>query len=116
MSSGSDKRDSERLPILGALLGEMTVLATLRVREVSRGGVSVETTFPLAVDSLHDIRLTLGERSIVMKGRVVHSRISDVDQDLVMYTSGIEFVEPSGHVQQAVADFLETVKTDRSGV
>ena len=116
MSSSPDKRDTERLPILGDLLGDMTVSAPLRVREVSLGGVSVETAFRLAVDSLHDIRLSLGDRSVVVKGRVVHSRVSDVDQDVVMYSSGLEFVEPSAHVLQAVADFLDMMKTDRSGV
>ena len=116
MSSSPDKRDTERLPILGDLLADMTVSAPLRVREVSLGGVSVETAFRLAVDSLHDIRLTLGDRSVVVKGRVVHSRVCDVDQDVVMYSSGLEFVEPSAHALQAVADFLEMLKTHRSGV
>jgi hypothetical protein len=86
------------------------------VKDVSIGGATVETRFPLHLNSLHDLRLTLGDRSIVVKGRVVHSRISDVDQDIVTYRTGMEFVEPSERVTAAIAAFLEAVKANRSGV
>ena len=83
---------------------------------ISRGGASVETRFPLALNSLHDLRLTLGSKSIVLKGRVAHSRISDVDQEIVTYRSGIEFIEPSERVREVIAGFLDTLRAHRSGV
>jgi hypothetical protein len=79
------------------------------VNQISRGGMQVETAFPLHLDSLHDFRLTLGERSIVIKGRVVHSRISDVDQDVVVYRSGIEFIEPPDRVAEVIEHFVTTL-------
>jgi hypothetical protein len=108
-----EKRDGDRVSILGELRGEIMVFEPMAIKEVSPGGVQIETRFPLQLDSLHDLRLTLGDRSVVVKGRVVHSRISDVDQDIVMYRSGIEFVEPSERVQAVILDFLEAVKTGR---
>ena len=102
--------------MLGALVGEVMVYEPMVIKEVGIGGATVETRFALHLDSLHDLRLTLGERSIVVKGRVVHSHISDVDQDIVTYRTGVEFVEPSERVTAAIAEFLEGVKTDRSGV
>jgi PilZ domain-containing protein len=116
MNSASNKRDTQRLPILGDLRGEIMVFEPLHIKEISQGGASVETRFPLVVDSLHELRLTLGNRSVVVKGRVVHARISDVDQDLVTYWSGIEFVEPSEHVRTAITEFLERLKISRTGV
>jgi hypothetical protein len=113
---GGDKREAERVSILGELHGEVMVFQPMLVRDVSRGGVTVETRFPLQIDSLHDVRLTLGDRSVVLKGRVVHARISDVDQDTVLYRNGLEFVEPSQAVAAVIAEFLDTVKTNRSGV
>jgi hypothetical protein len=113
---GANQREAERVPILGELHGEVMVFQPMLIRDVSKGGVTVETRFPLQIDSLHDLRLTLGDRSVVVKGRVVHSRISDVDQDAVLYRTGLEFVEPSKPVVAAITDFLETVKTNRSGV
>jgi hypothetical protein len=111
-----DKRDVERVPILGQLQGEMMVFQPMLIRDISKGGVTVETRFPLHIDSLHDVRLTLGDRSIVVKGRVAHSHICDVDQDIVTYLTGLEFVEPSQRIIGAIAEFLDAVKADRSGV
>ena len=112
----SDKRDTERVLILGELQGEMMVFQPMLVRDLSKGGVTIETRYPIQIDSLHEIRLTLGNTSIVVKGRVVHSRIIDVDQDVVMYRTGVEFVEASDRAREAISDFLMTVKADRSGV
>jgi hypothetical protein len=112
----SDKRDAERVPMLGHLQGEVMVFQPMLIKEISVGGALVETRFPLHLNSLHDLRLTLETRSIVVKGRVVHSQISDVDQDVVVYWTGIEFVEPSEHVASAIAEFMESVRSHRSGV
>lgn len=84
------------------------------VRQISRGGMQVETAFPLQLDSLHDFRLTLGDRSIVVKGRVAHCRISDVDQDIVTYRSGVEFIEPPERVASVIADFIELLRQERT--
>jgi len=116
LSSESGKRDTERILILGDLKGEIMVFEPLQIKEISRGGASVETRFPLAIDSLHELRLTLGARSIVLKGRVAHSRISEVDQDVVTYRSGIEFIGASEPVRAVIAEFLEALKASRSGV
>ena len=111
----NDKRDAERVPILGELQGEMMVFQPMQVKDISRRGATVETRYPLHLNSLHDVRLMLGKRSVILKGRVVHSRISDVDQDIVTYRTGMEFIEPSERVVAAINEYLSTVKADRSG-
>jgi len=109
----SEKRDTDRVSILGELRGEIMVFEPMAIKEISRGGAQIETRFPLQIDSLHDLRLTLGDRSVVVKGRVAHCRISDVDQDIVMYRSGLEFIEASDRVEEVILDFLEAIKTGR---
>src|ERR671919_2244301 len=106
----SDKRDSERVEFLGALHGEVMVFQPSAIRQLSHGGMQVETSFPLQLDSLHDFRLTLGDRSVVVKGRIAHSRISDVDQDIITYRSGIEFVEPAERVYAVISEFIDAIK------
>ena len=108
-----EKRDRERVEILGELHGEIMVFQPLSIKEISRGGCLVETSFPLHLNSLHDIRLTLGDQSIVLKGRVAHCRISDVDQEVVRYRSGVEFIEPSERVREVIKEFIETIKAGR---
>ena len=85
----------------------------IAVKEISAGGVQIETAFPLQLDSLHDFRLSLGGRSVVVKGRVAHCRITDVDQDLVLYRTGIEFTEPAARVAAAIAEFVAALKAGR---
>ena len=110
----SDKRaGGERIQILGELHGEVMVFQPMAIKEISRGGAQVETVFPLQLDSLHEFRLTLGARSIIVKGRVAHCSISDVDQEQVTYRSGIEFIEPSERVYSVISEFIDTIKGGR---
>ena len=110
-----DQRGAERLLILGNLPAEVTVVQPMAIKDISVAGLSIETSFQLPLGSLHDLRLTLGERVLVVKGRVVHSRIVDMDQDVVTYSAGLDFIEPSERVTSAIEDYLTTVKTERSG-
>ena len=92
------------------------VFQPMSVKEISRGGAMVETGFPLVIDSLHDFRLTLGDRSVVVKGRVAHCRISDVDQELVVYRSGVEFIAVSDRVASVIEEFIAAIKDGRRAV
>jgi hypothetical protein len=111
-----NKRDVERIQILGELHGEVMVYQPMTIKEISKRGAQVETAFPVQLDSLHDFRLTLGDRSVVVKGRVVHCSISDVDQELVTYRSGLEFVEPSERILAVIAEFIGAIKEGRRAV
>src|ERR1700704_1818610 len=113
MAPADDKRDTERLQILGELHGEVMVFQPMAIKEISHGGAQVETAFPLHLDSLHDFRLTLGDRSLVVKGRVVHCSITDVEQELVIYLTGLEFIEASDPVAAVIADFIEAITSGR---
>jgi hypothetical protein len=108
-----EKREGERINILGELHGEVMVYQPTTIREISRGGAQIETSFPLQLDSLHEFRFTLGERSVVIKGRVAHCSISDVEQEIVLYRSGVEFIEPSDRVSTVITDFIDAVVTGR---
>ena len=53
---------------------------------------------------------------MIVKGRVAHCSISDVDQELVTYRSGIEFVEPSERVLEVIAGFIDAIKDGRRAI
>ena len=108
-----ERRDSERVDILGELRGEVTVFQPMTITQIASGGAKVETPFPLQLDSLHEFRLTLGAVSVVVKGRIIHSSISDVEHAQVVYRSEVEFVEPSGRISEVIARFVDALKTDR---
>ena len=113
MAPAPDKRDTHRLQILGDLHGEVMVFQPMAIKEISHGGAQIETGFPLHLDSLHEFRLTLGDRSLVVKGRVVHCSITDVEHELVLYRAGIQFIEPSERALAAIREFIAAVETGR---
>jgi len=116
MATDDEKRDRERVEILGELHGEVMIFQPLSIKEISRGGCLVETSFPLHLNSLHDVRLTLGDQSVVLKARVAHCRISDVDQEIVLYRSGVEFTEMNDRVRDVIRNFIDTIKAGRKTV
>jgi len=108
-----DKRGGERFPILGELHGEVTVFQPIVIREISCGGVQIETSVPLQLNSLHQFRLMLGDRSVVVKGRVAHCRVCDVDDQGTTYRSGIEFIEMSEPVSIVIGQFVNAIRSAR---
>jgi hypothetical protein len=109
----SNKRDDERIQILGELRGEVMVYEPMTITEVSYGGAQIESAFPLQLNSLHDFRLTLGERSVVVKARVAHCSVADIGQETVVYRSGIEYIDLPGPVEDAIADFIQAIRDGR---
>ena len=108
-----NKRDNERVAVPAPLYGEVKVYQPMTIVDISKGGAQVETPFALQLDSLLDFRLSLGERSIIVKGRVAHCHIGELKEGAVIYRSGVEFIEVSGHVQSALAHFVEALKLVR---
>lgn len=103
-------RDSERVPTAGQVTGQVTVYEPMTILDLSDRGAQVETKFPLHLDSLHEFRLSLGERSVVVKGRIAHCQIGELQEGGILYRTGIEFVEPSDHAVAAIHAFVEALK------
>jgi hypothetical protein len=105
--SDDSGRVSERVELPVTIQGEVLVFQRMDIRQLSVEGALIETSFPLNVDSVHAFRLMLDEGPVVVKGRVAHSHIADVDQDAVVYHSGIEFVAMTPPVARTISAFLE---------
>jgi hypothetical protein len=105
-----NKRDNERVPVPSPLHGEVKVFQPMTILDVSHGGAQIETPFALQLDSLHDFRISLGDRSIVVKGRIAHCHIGELKEGVVLYRTGVEFIENSDHAQAALEHFVEALK------
>jgi c-di-GMP-binding flagellar brake protein YcgR len=110
-----ERRRESRLRILGALQGDVTIVQPVRIIDISEGGASVEVERALALESLHDVRLALNERSAIVKARVAYCRISDIWPDHVIYRAGLEFVEVSPHAREAIAAYIAETAVSRQG-
>ena len=113
MIDETDKREKERVAPTGQLEGAVMVFQPMTIVEISHNGAQIETPFPLQLDSLHEFRLSLGERSVVVKGRIVHCYVGELRNDITVYRSGIELVEPSEPVRQAIAAFVDALSAAR---
>jgi hypothetical protein len=105
-----NKRDNERVPVPSPIHGEVKVFQPMTILDVSHGGAHIETPFALQLDSLHDFKISLGTRSIVVKGRIAHCHIGELREGVVLYRTGVEFIENSVHVQTALEHFIEALK------
>jgi hypothetical protein len=113
MIDDTDKREKERVAPAAQLEGAVMVFQPMTVLQISHNGALIETPFPLQLDSLHEFRLSLGERSVVVKGRIVHCYVGELRNDVTVYRSGIELVEPSEPVRRAIEDFVDTLSAAR---
>jgi hypothetical protein len=100
------RRHIDRTPTSGRIVGEVMVFQPMTTLDLSEKGAQIETAFALHNDSLHDFRLSLDDRSVVVKARVAYCQIGELRDGSVLYRSGIEFVEPSAHVLAAIREFV----------
>ena len=98
----------------GGAAGEVSVLAPVEIREISQLGTMLDTAFPLVLNSIHDVRLELDDRSVVVKGRVAHCSIVELGGELVRYRAGIEFVDLPAHAAAAINAYLDGVAARRT--
>jgi hypothetical protein len=91
----TERRHSPRIEILGRLHGHTVAFdVPVEVREISLGGMAVETGIPLVEGAVHEFLLTLGDGSTVeLTGRVMHSRLVSEEADPQTYVSGVQFLD-----------------------
>ena len=108
-------RAARRTRLQGHIEGEVSVLQPLTVLEMSELGIQVETFTPLHIESLHEFRLPLADRHVVIKGRVVYCHAAHLVGEVLTYRCGIEFTEPPAHALEAIREFLATLDTPSTG-
>jgi hypothetical protein len=108
-----NKRDDERIPLGGQVEGEVMVFQPMTILDLSVSGAQIQTSFALQLDSIHDFRLTLGNRSVVVKGRIAHCQIGELTDVAALYRTGVEFVDVSDHARDAIGDFVTATKYSR---
>lgn len=86
-----DRRGELRFEIIGQLWGALEVVEHLPLRNVGRGGALVESKIPLSGDTVHGVRLQLGEHANEVQVRVRHvTPIREPGGE--RYLIGLEFV------------------------
>lgn len=102
-----DQRQRPRTRLPNGLTGEVTVYRPLSVSDLSTQGARVETPEPLRVNSIRAFRLNLGDQTVVLKGRVCHASVRALDDQMVVYTSGVEFLDVPMLARLAIERYLD---------
>ena len=105
----SERRRSTRVEILGRLHGhDVSLNVPVMVREISLGGMAIETPFAFAVGTMQEFRLTLGDGAyVVLRGQARHCRSLDTS-GTTAYLTGFQFVDedpPEG--SSSVGDLMQ---------
>jgi hypothetical protein len=106
----SERRRSTRIEILGRLHGRVVSLdVPVRVREISLGGMAIETAVSFPEGAVHDFRLTLGDGAhLVVRGQARHCRNLAADGETAVYVTGFEFIDDDlGEGQSSVGDLID---------
>lgn len=104
-----ERRRYPRIEILNRIHGHIAAFDVfVTVREMSVGGMSFETSFSFPTDVVHDFRLTLGDMTTTVQGRVLRCREHVRSDGGRVFISGLEFLgeDPKG----GVAAMIERVK------
>ena len=110
----AERRDALRIEILGTLRADVLLPQRLDITDISAAGLQAASSFPFQLDAIYEFRLTLDERVVVVKGRVVHSAVRDVDPDGVQYRTGVDFVDVADAVRHAIDNFARRLVKARS--
>jgi hypothetical protein len=107
----TERRRSPRVEILGRLHGLVVTLdAPVMIREISLGGMSVETTFEFPAGIRQEFQLTLGDGSVVVVvGLVRHSHNTAALGDTPRYVTGLQFVDDDTGDPDAVSRLMENM-------
>jgi hypothetical protein len=108
-----DRRRSPRVELLGRLHGHVVSLnLDVTVRDVSLGGLAIETEFSFPIGALHEFRLVLTDgTSSEVAARVVYSK--PAPQRAGYYVTGFQFLDDSLTSGFPVAELIGRVTAIR---
>ena len=109
-----ERRRSPRIELLGRIHGHVAALdVSVTVREISLGGMSLETSFRFPELATHEFRLTLGDgATTVLHGIILRCREHNRSDGSRVYISGVQFVDkkPSGGAEAIIDKMVSPPK------
>jgi len=107
MSSPSDRRRSPRVEVVGKVQGRVASTdVAIVVREMSLGGMSIESEAAFELGAVTDFLLTLGDGAgVELFGRAVYTRPLE-GSNTPRFLTGIQFVDQEDAVRDGMMSKL----------
>jgi hypothetical protein len=98
-----DRRSKPRFELVGDLWGSLDTTTSMRVQNLGRGGALLESSLPLAADSVHWVTaLTEGQPHLVQI-QVRHSTAATGADNQARFLIGVAFLKLSPGLEEAIA-------------
>jgi hypothetical protein len=111
--SVNDRRRAPRFELLGRVHGQIVSVATaVRIREISFGGLSFESSIAFPIGAVHEFRLQLGDSSdVVLRGRVVRCLQHGMVDGAFRYTTAVQFIDddPPPDDEPSIGDLIRKI-------
>lgn len=103
-----ERRRSPRIELLGQLHGRVVAYdGSVVVRNISLGGLSLESTFPFTVGVVHSFRLTLGDDSSVeLRGTILRCAEETGPDGAQRYVTGVKFMDEAESDDDSIEGLL----------
>jgi len=103
-----DRRHAPRVDTEGRVRGRITTLDTpVHIREISLGGLSLESAVEFSVGAVHQFELVLGDGATVevsAEARYCRPAATEVDG---RYVTGFQFVDAADAGRTSVTDLVD---------
>lgn len=109
-----DRRVTPRLEVLGLVHGHIVSLdARMLALDLSEGGFSMETTFPIDVDGEHDFRLIGPDGTWNrLRARATYCNRHLLSDGTPRFVTGLSFVDPESPGPDLVDQMLAVITFD----
>jgi hypothetical protein len=101
-----DRRAKPRFEIVGDLWGSVDVSASMKVRNLGRGGALLESPLPLTADSVHWVTALADGTAHPVQLRVRHSTASVGVAGAPQYLIGVQFLKLSPGVEEFIVRYV----------
>jgi hypothetical protein len=98
-----DRRSKPRFEIVGDLWGSIDTTSSMLVQNLGRGGALLESTLPLAAESVHWVTALAEGQPHLVHIRVRHSTATTTREGQPRFRIGVEFLKLSPGIEEAIA-------------
>lgn len=102
-----DRRSKPRFEIVGDLWGSIDTTSAMQVLDLGRGGALLETSLPLAAESVHWVTALADGQPHLVQIRVRHSTAAPAAAGRMKYRVGVEFLKLSPGVEEVIVRHIE---------
>ena len=114
----AEKRRYERIAVdILDITGKITLANTVKILNISIGGVLLKVDRQLHVDRTYELRLGGKGKMLAVSSKVVRSELSESMSDpsgniIPIYSVGMQFIDTSSEKMQELAEFIKEYYLD----